>query len=393
LASTRINSYIDQRPLHHLLLTTIDTPIGARTPEQTQHVIDSVKAHFQVAQEYFAEGAQSLQFFLSPNQSETKENFLALTNDLRKTGDMAFLRNTDHGLLITVVRKPSATGKPRVKLPLALFFATIATVFIYGFLWGPVIGYKQTLNQDLTIGAIFAASLMGIIGIHEMGHKVASWYHKMDSSWPYFIPFPPIPGVTLPTMGAVISAKDPPPNKDALFDLGISGPMAGLITTLVVSILAAYTASVVPLGSVTGATASADIFTSYLITLTHPGQNGVISGSLFGALYFAYSLGFLLTFVNLLPAWQLDGGHIANASVSPRVHKYLTYISAGIMLLTILLLFFASRVPSLRPLDDVSPLSGNRKIMFWATWIIAAAIFVFVVYNNSFFWLPITNYL
>jgi membrane-associated protease RseP (regulator of RpoE activity) len=385
--------------VHHLLLTTIDTPIGARTPEQTQYVIDSVKAHFQVAQEYFAEGAASLQFFLSLNQRETKENFLALTNDLRKTGDMAFLRNTDHGLLITVVRKPSATAKTHVKLPLALFFATISTVFIYGFLWGPITGYKQSLNQDLTIGAIFTASLMAIIGIHEMGHKVASWHHKMDSSWPYFIPFPPIPGVTLPTMGAVISAKDPPPNKDALFDLGISGPMAGLITTLVVSILAAYTASIVPLGSVKGSTASADIFTSYLITLTHPGQNGVISGSLFGALYFAYSLGFLLTFVNLLPAWQLDGGHIANASVSPRVHKYLTYISAGIMILTgfwfmaILLLFFASRVPSLRPLDDVSPLSGNRKIMFWATWIIAAAIFVFVVYNNAFFWLPITNYL
>ena len=376
-----------------LSLTTIDTPIGARSPEQTQYVIDSVKVRFQVAQEYISEGAQSLQFFLSPDQSETKENFLALTKDLKSTGDIAYLRNTDHGLMITVARKPVQSGKPRVKLPLALFLATISTVFIYGYLWGPVTGYKQSVNQDLTIGTIFAVSLMAIIGIHEMGHKVASWHHKMESSWPYFIPFPPIPGLTLPTMGAVISAKDPPPNKDALFDLGVSGPMAGLITTIVVSILASFTAKIVPAGSVTGPVGSVDIFTSYLIGITHPGQTGVISGSLFGALYFAYSLGFLLTFVNLLPAWQLDGGHISNASVTPRTHKYLTYFSAAVMFLTgfwfmaLLVLFFASRVPSLRPLDDVSPLSGKRKIMFWATWIIAAAILVLVVYNNGFFWI------
>lgn len=333
-----------------------------------------------------------MQFFIDPSQSETKESFLALSRDLKNIGHIAFLRNTDHGLLITVVRKPASSGKSRVKLPLALFIATISTVFIYGYLWGPFTGYKQGPGLDLTIGAIFAASLMGIIGIHELGHKVASWHHRMESSWPYFIPFPPVPGVTLPTLGAVISARDPPPNRDALFDLGISGPMAGLITTLVVAFVAAFTAKIVPISSVT-ATTNVDTFTSFLIGLTHPGQTGIISGSLFGALYFAYSLGFLLTFVNLLPAWQLDGGHIANASVSPRVHKYLTWISAGIMVLTgfwfmaLLVLFFASRVPSLRPLDDVSPLSNKRKIMFWATWVIAAAILGLVMYNNSYFWI------
>lgn len=347
--------------------------------------------YFTVTQEYLTEGAQSLQFFIDPSQTDTKARFLSLLEDLKKNGDFAALKNTDHGVMLVVAPKPPR-GKSSIRTPLALFIATIATVFIYGFYWGPSTGFKQTFSQDLTVGAIFACCLLGIIGIHEMGHKVASWHHKMDSSWPYFIPFPPIPLVTLPTMGAVISARDIPPNKDSLFDLGISGPLAGLVTTLVVSIIAASTAQFEPISRSTGPGRPTDFFTSWIVSLMHPGQAGLLTGSLWGALYFAYSLGFLLTFVNLLPAWQLDGGHIANAAVSPKVHGYLTWISAGIMvlagfwLMAVLVILLSSRTPSLRPLDDVSPLSPKRKAMFWATWIIAAAIFAFVIYNNAFFW-------
>jgi membrane-associated protease RseP (regulator of RpoE activity) len=373
-------------------LTQIDSPSEFRGTEQIQYVIDSVHRYFTVTQEYITEGAQSLQFFIDSSQTDTKPKFLSLLEDLKKNGDYAILRNTDHGLMIAVVRKPPR-GKSRVKTPIVLFIATIATVFIYGFFWGPSTDFKQSFSQDFTIGAIFAACLMGIIGIHEMGHKISSWHHKMDASWPYFIPFPPIPLVTLPTMGAVISARDPPPNRDALFDLGISGPLAGLFTTLVVSVIAATTAQFVSISSLGGTTVhSTDIFTSWIISALHPNQQGALTGSLFGALYFAYSLGFLLTFVNLLPAWQLDGGHIANAAVSPKTHQYLTWISAGIMVLAgfwimaVLVLLLSSRAPSLRPLDDVSPLSPKRKAMFWATWIIAGTIFALVVYNNAFFW-------
>ena len=379
-------------------MTAVGSPQEVRSPEQTQYVIDSVRKRFNVTQEYLTEGAESLQFFLDPAQTDTKANFLGLVEELKKNGDMAILRNTDHGLMLTIVKKPPR-GKSRVKLPIALFTATIATVFIYGFLSSsmyidPLTSRSPSYSSDINIGAIFTVCLMGIIGIHELGHKVASWKHKMDSSWPYFIPFPPIPGVTLPTFGAVISAKDPPPNRDALFDLGISGPLAGLITTLVVAIVAGASSQIIPLSSLHSnvRTLPTDMFTSWITGIMHPNQQGVIGGDLFGVLYFAYSLGFLLTFVNLLPAWQLDGGHVANAAVSPRVHRYLTWISAGVMVLTgfwlmaVLVLFLSGRVPSLRPLDDVSPLSNNRKIFFWAIWIIAGAIFVFVIFNNAYFW-------
>ncbi|HXQ91813.1 MAG TPA: site-2 protease family protein, partial [Nitrososphaerales archaeon] len=115
------------------------------------------------------------------------------------------------------------------------------------------------------------------------------------------------------------------------------------------------------------------------------------AGPIFDLLYFAYSLGFFVTFINLLPAWQLDGGHIANSAVSPKVHRILTFASvilmfaAGLFLMALLILFMSGRTPSLRPLDDVSPLSRNRKVLFILTWVLAASIGAFVIYNNPIF--------
>ncbi len=383
-------------------MTEVNAP-PERSPEQTQYIIDSVHRLFNVTQEYRTEGGQPLQFFIDPAHTDTKAQFLSLVEELKKSGDMAVLRNSDHGVMLTVAKKP-VRGKSRVKLPIAMFIATICTVFIYGFLSSYNYTLQhQTISEDLTVAAIFAICLMAIIGIHEMGHKIASRHHKMDSSWPYFIPFPgfaaaqaagPALPETLPTMGAVISARDHPPNRDALFDLGISGPIAGLVTTIGVGLYAATTAKLAPSR---GTGSPGDLFTSWATGLMLHGQQGLLVGPLFYTLYFAYSLGFLLTFVNLLPAWQLDGGHIANAAVSPKVHRYLTWISAGIMVLTgfwlmaVLVIFLSGRAPALRPLDDVSPLSNKRKIMFWATWIIAGAIFVLALYGNLYF--SITNIL
>jgi membrane-associated protease RseP (regulator of RpoE activity) len=92
---------------------------------------------------------------------------------------------------------------------------------------------------------------------------------------------------------------------------------------------------------------------------------------------FAAWLGFLITFLNLLPAWQLDGGHLARVILGKKWHKVATYASMGILVLlnywmmAILILILSSRSKDTRPLDDVSPLSRNRKIMYVGVIILA----------------------
>ena len=139
------------------------------------------------------------------------------------------------------------------------------------------------------------------------------------------------------------------------------------------SVFAALSAHLIPVSSFPANTTfgSVDYYTSFLLGVFKPASaNQVVEWPMFQLLYFAYSFGFFVTFINLLPAWQLDGGHIANSAVSPRVHQYLTYASVAIMFLTglllmaILVLFLSGRAPSLRPLDDVSPLSNSRKVLF-----------------------------
>jgi membrane-associated protease RseP (regulator of RpoE activity) len=373
-------------------LTSI-SPEGS-IPDVLTQVIDAVRRRFSVTSEYLKEDGV-IEFTLDPNQRETKATFRSLLDELSSYNRSAILRKqADQSLLLLVFVKPPYP-KQRMKIPLILFFATIIAVFADGFIRS--YGYSDPLTPsvgisgDILFASLYVLALLGILGIHEMGHKVASWVHKMKSSWPYFIPG--IPGV-LPTFGAVIRAADVPPNRDALFDLGLSGPVAGLAVTFVVSIFAALSAHLIPVSSYPVGTTfgSADYYTSYLLGLLRPGSSGMVwGGALFQLLYFAYSLGFFVTFINLLPAWQLDGGHIANSAVSPRVHQILTFVTVfimfitGLFLMAFLILLMYSRAPSLRPLDDVSPLSNTRKVIFILTWILAAAIGAFVIYNNPIF--------
>ena len=98
----------------------------------------------------------------------------------------------------------------------------------------------------------------------------------------------------------------------------------------------------------------------------------VMSPIMFGAW-----VGFLITFLNLLPAWQLDGGHLARVIFGKKWHKIATYASMGVLVLlnywmmAILILILSSRSKDTQPLDDVSPLSHNRKIMYIGVIILA----------------------
>jgi membrane-associated protease RseP (regulator of RpoE activity) len=370
------------------------TSVNSGVPDVSLQVIDAVRSRFPVASQYHLENG-NFEFNLEVGNFETKNSFKSLLSEVSKYNKSALLRRQNDGTLQLHVFEKMPHPRQNMKIPLILLLATIVAIFADGYLriapYTDPVTPRLSQTTDLQFAAIYVIALLGILGTHEMGHKVASWIHKMRSSWPYFIPG--IPDV-IPTFGAVIRAGDIPPNRDALFDLGLSGPIAGLFVTLIVSIFAVSSAHLIPASSYPAGTTftSGDFFTSFLLGLLKPGGAAMVTGgALFQLLYFAYSLGFFITFINLLPAWQLDGGHIANSAVSPRVHRYLTFASviilivSGLYVMGFLILFMWNLTPSMRPLDDISPLSKSRKIFFVLTWILAVAIGAFVIYGNPIF--------
>ena len=96
-------------------------------------------------------------------------------------------------------------------LPLILFLATCASTYAVG-------------------GWTYALPVMGILVCHEFGHYIQARRYHVPASLPYFIPFPLSP---LGTMGAVIAMRGHMGSRKALYDIGISGPLAGLVPTLV----------------------------------------------------------------------------------------------------------------------------------------------------------------
>ncbi len=349
-------------------------------------VAEKVKTLFHIRNQYFRE--QGAVEFEVEEDGGNKLAFLKLIKEIKPLGYLAVLRRGEGYLTLIAFRKPEVK-KRGLRLNLILLLATLGTVAADGF-------FKSSNypgNLPLMIG-LYAVGIMGIIGVHEMGHKIASALHGVKSSSPYFIPG--IPGA-LPTLGAVITSSEPPTNRDSLFDLGISGPLAGLAVTLLVAVGGALTSAAVPIEELSRQAAAGkllmvsnlDIFTAYLLSIFAPQRVG--TGIILSPLIFASSLGFLITFLNLMPAWQLDGGHVARAVLSPKLHKILTYASiavlfiTGFQLMAILILILSMRSPEMKPLDDVSPLSKSRKIMFILVWVIAALIYIFAIRSNPFF--------
>jgi Zn-dependent protease len=329
-----------------------------------------------------------------------KQKFQELLRDLANHNLVATIRKVSNKLAISIFPKPNLK-KPRRKINLILFLATIGSVFfasyVLNFIIAPqmmsaIFGSASLWPQVI----ILALSILGIIVLHEMGHVLVVRHHKMDATLPYFVPAPPPIG----TFGAVISLRGPPGNRDQLFDLGFSGPIAGFLASIAVAIFAYLTAPIITdqqaaklvaagVLSISG-WPSSPLFVEWLGGL---GLRSPPTGYTLVLIIFAADFGALITFLNLLPVWQLDGGHIARATFGDRGHKIFALIGFGILILAgyfgsanyygfaVLLLVFMifSRRPleGVEPLDDVSPLSTTRKLLFVSS--LAMLVLTFVI--------------
>ena len=346
-----------------------DQPFSAVPIESYPRVREAVEALFPVNESYVEYGA--FLFYIAP-VSDTKDRFKQLVYSLKPMNLMPFLRWEGSRLVIKVLPKPPVK-KSDVRINLALFAATFATVSISGYMMAsnPLLGLARDLFSLLLQSFAFTLALLAIIGLHEFGHKLASDYHRISATPPYFIPAPPFP-FGIGTFGAVISQKEPPVNRDELFDTGISGPIAGFVATILIAVIGLQLSPIVPETQVEVWKEQGlvrEVGAPLLLQLLVAAMNLVPKGFrlLYHPIGFAAWIGCIITFLNLLPAWQLDGGHIVRACLGERWHQVATFLAIVVMfatgwfLMALLILLFAMGGGHPGALDDVSPLSWWRR--------------------------------
>jgi Zn-dependent protease len=289
--------------------------------------------------------------------------------------------------------------KSKIWINWVLFGATLIMVVISGYfyiyIFDPIHGgVNSSLFESVIYIILFSVSILGIVGIHEFGHIFAMKKYKLKPSMPYFIPaIPP-----LGTFGAFVNQKIPPKNRNQLYDIGISGPIAGFIIALIFTIVGLLLTVPVPTDQFIYS--YMQTHNAYFSSITYQEAAERIAGEfnnynlfiflfkklLFGdfnvnyysgqllpdhiiqihPLAFGGWIGLLLTALNALPAGKLDGGHVARA-VFGRFYWIGTIIGVIVlffidffMVFILVLLGGFSRHPG--PLNDTIEVSKSRKI-------------------------------
>jgi len=329
---------------------------------QYQQIHNLVQAEFTIEEGFIEHDIPTFFVTLQPN---SKQAFLRLYKQLDPMRLAPFFRKRDDKHVLQIVPKPSV--KPsRKRTNIILFLATIATTLITGYVLS--LGWTEAIPNPLIGALMFTAALMAILGAHEMAHKLAADKHGVEATYPYFIPGLPAP-YGIGTFGAVIQQKSMAPNRDALFDLGMSGPVMGFLVTIVVAIVGismsnSLTVNELPPGSFQ-VPLLLDFLAGMLLRLPSvPDKYTLIN--LHPVAYAGY-IGMIVTMLNLLPAGQLDGGHVVRVLFEEKARTVLSYIAIlallliGAWLMAILVLFFI-QYPHPGSLDDVSQLSKSRKL-------------------------------
>ncbi|MFQ5532417.1 MAG: site-2 protease family protein [Candidatus Methylomirabilales bacterium] len=263
------------------------------------------------------------------------------------------------------VATPASAERPWTQI--LLFGATVLTTLLAGALQRGVNPFSNP--TALIAGLPFSCSLLSILGVHELGHYFTARRYGVQVTLPYFIPAPP--PVILGTFGAFIKMKSPVLDRRSLFDIGIAGPIAGLLLAIPVLMLGLGLSEIVP----TGDQAGISLGSSLLFTLVQEMTLGPIPEGMDILLHpvaFAAWIGFFVTALNLLPLGQLDGGHIAYALLGRHSERLAFLTAIGLAILGIAFwtgwLFWAFLAFMLGfkhppPMNDVTPLDPRRRLL------------------------------
>ena len=271
--------------------------------------------------------------------------------------------------------EPYAAG-PRVRrgtalrpIHVVLFLTTLLTTTIAGTLQAGA--NPLTDPRLLVLGLPFSATLMSILLVHEMGHFVVSRLHGVEATPPYFIPGPPF---LIGTFGAFIRMRTPT-NRRALFDVGAAGPWAGFAVAIPAVIYGLTLSEVRPLPPAAGGLVLGESLVFRILTQLAIGVSPRDATILLHPVALAGWFGLFVTFLNLLPVGQLDGGHVLYA-LTGRWHRLIARLAlVGIVGLSLLgwqgwimwaILVTAIGVDHPPTIDD-TPLDPRRRLGAWLT--------------------------
>ena len=300
---------------------------------------------------------------------------------------------------------------------IAFFLLTFFTTTLAGVAWANQDPYQL---DNFTIGLTYSALILLVITTHEFGHYFAAKHHKISVTLPYYIPFPFLFLNPFGTMGAVIKMKARTQSRKSLFDVGVAGPIAGWITSLIILVIGFLTLPPVsflytmhPEYATQGIATTGFSFGYNIIfwifekifasspNVFMPPMNEVYHYPFLCVGWF----GLLITALNMMPIGQLDGGHISYAMFGKN-HKYLAYTIFGLLLffglagflpligvtfelgsvnwlIWVLLIFFLIKIKHPPICHDIdTPLGNTRMLIGW---------FSYFIFVTSFCPIPFTG--
>jgi len=340
-----------------------------------------------------------------------------LADAVHSHGITPLFRKDEGRQMILLVPTPVIPGRsPRVWVNIVLFILTVLSMMLTGadipVSAMPADGSIPWLYmfQHIFTGWPFALSMLGILFTHEMGHYLMCRYYKVPATLPYFLPAPLLS--PLGTLGAFIMMRGIPKNKRILFDVGVAGPIAGLIVTIPVLFLGLSLSHLGPIGS-PGAGMSGFLegnslfylFSKYIVfgkLLPEPTTMSGLSSTVYWIRYFLTAqpipfggldvqlhsvalagwAGLLVTALNLVPVGTLDGGHVAYGLFGEKARRIFP-IAIGVLIsliflpvlltfsltsfnlswvLWVFILFWLGNVRT-TPLDDITELDTKRRAL------------------------------
>lgn len=339
---------------------------------------------------------------------DSAESYNQLAETLKPLNLTPLFRMEGGRQTVLVVSGVATTRRSNPRINLLLFILTLLSVWFTGgalSIEGALPNnLLQTIAVFITKGWPFAVSMMGILGAHEMGHYIAGRLHGVNVTLPYFLPLP-YPISPFGTMGAFINMKSVPKNRRQLLDIGIAGPLAGMVVAIPVLLigLSLSKLNILPAGPVAGGLGQTQMEGNSILYLlakftifgqllpaphslqnlspvlywlryfftSHPLPYGAMDVSLHPVAWAGWG-GLLITSLNLIPAGQLDGGHMIYTLLGKRGSRLIfPFILVALVLLGFVwsgwwlwafLVFLLGRLYA-EPLDQITQLDGKRKLL------------------------------